>query len=50
MKLMIDLSYKPKKKKDDEDEKAGIIEILILVLFAFLLWAVMTASFINGIY
>jgi len=46
---MIDLSYKPKKKKE-EPEHIGFKEILILAPFAFLLWAVLTASFINGIY
>lgn len=47
---MIDLSYKPKKEKEEKKECPLIVEIIVLLPFAFLLWLVLTTSFINGIF
>ena len=47
---MIDLSYKPKsEKKQEEDEPMGKL-ILSLLPFALLLYVVLTASFLHGIF
>jgi len=47
---MIDLNYKKQEtKKQEEDTPLGI-QILVLMPFAILFWAILTASFINGIY
>ena len=47
---MIDLSYKPKKEEPKEKELPLIAQLFLLLPFSFLLWVVLTASFINGIY
>ena len=47
---MIDLNYKkPETKVQEEDTPLGI-QILVLIPFAILFWAVLTAAFIHGIY
>ena len=49
---MIDLNYKRQEKKGrgtDEDWPLGI-QILVLIPFAVFFWAMLTASFLHGIY
>ena len=47
---MIDLSYQPKKKENHEEEPPVIVVLILLSPFALLLWAVLTCSFLHGIY
>lgn len=47
---MIDLNYKPKKKKEEPKDPPLIVQAFLLAPFALLFWAVLTAAFINGIY
>ena len=49
MQPIIDLSYKPKKKEEKKEEPTGFL-ILSLFPFALLLYIVLTASFLNGIF
>ena len=48
---MIDLSYKPRKddRKNEDDAPMGLV-ILAVIPFAVLLYVVLTASFLHGIY
>lgn len=50
MKKIIDLSYKPVEKKQEEKEPPMIVELLLLSPYALLLWAVLTKSFLHGIF
>ena len=46
--VMIDLNRKP--KKEEQKELPVAAQIFLLLPFAFLLWLILTTSFINGIY
>ena len=48
---MIDLSYKPRKpKQQQEQEPPMIVTLIALTPFAFLLWVLLTGSFLHGIF
>ena len=46
---MIDLNYKPKKKEEPK-EPPFAVQMFMLMPFAILLWVVLTASFLHGIF
>lgn len=46
---MIDLNYKPRKQKTEDDAPMGLV-ILSLLPFAVLVYIVITASFLHGIF
>ena len=46
---MIDLNYKPKQEKTEDKAGMGLV-ILSLLPFAVLVYIVLTASFLNGIF
>lgn len=47
---MIDLNYKPRKPKQQEQEPPMIVTLIVLTPFAFLFWVLLTASFLHGIF
>ena len=47
---MVDLSYKAKKQDEKEKELPLIAQMFLLSPVAFLLYIILTTSFIHGIY
>ena len=47
---MIDLSRKPKKQEEENDDVLNVIAAIGTLAFVFLMWLVFTTGFINGIY
>ena len=47
---MIDLNYKSKKQKEEPKDPPFVVQLFLLMPFAFLLWVLLTASFLHGIY
>lgn len=48
---MIDLNYRKQNSQEHQEEDWPLgVQILVLMPFAVLFWAILTASFIHGIY